>query len=81
MIVLFSLGARQSPLRISAQNADACFSVLVRAANGSFTDFSASGGGTGSHQGTGGLSINIAGGVAGFYLDNNYVFHGFLYTP
>ena len=36
---------------------------------------------TGSHQGTGGLSINTAGDIAGVYLDANYILQGFLYTP
>jgi hypothetical protein len=54
---------------------------FVRAANGSITEFDAPGAGAGttpSGQGTYPVSINTAGQLAGFYEDNNSVYHGFI---
>ena len=43
--------------------------------------FAAPGAGTGPGQGTGGFGINQRGTVAGSFLDNNNVFHGYLLVP
>jgi hypothetical protein len=49
---------------------------------GNITSFDAPGAGnSGTFQGTGGFAINTAGTIAGTYVDNNVVLHGFIYTP
>jgi hypothetical protein len=56
---------------------------FVRAADGTFTTFSAPNAGTGGypyHQGTYSLSINKAGAIGGYYVDINGVSHGFAGT-
>jgi hypothetical protein len=59
------------------------YRLFVRAADGTFTTFSAPNAGTGGypyHQGTYSLSINKAGAIAGYYVDINGVSHGFAGT-
>jgi hypothetical protein len=43
-----------------------------------FTTFEAAGAGTGTFQGTVGISINTAGAIAGMYVDASNVYHGFV---
>ena len=50
----------------------------MRNARGAFTTFDAPGAGTGGFQGTFPISNDASGGVTGFYLDANNVYHGFL---
>ena len=55
---------------------------FLRAIDGSFTIFEARGAGStatglGMLEGTGGLSIDLAGDIAGVYLDSNLAYHGF----
>jgi uncharacterized membrane protein len=50
---------------------------FVRDAKGKVSTFKAPGAGTGGHQGTVPISINIAGAIAGTSLDAGFGFHGF----
>src|SRR5208283_160279 len=43
-----------------------------------FTTFEAPGAGNGANQGTVGYSINTAGDIAGYYIDENDLVHGFV---
>ena len=43
-----------------------------------FTTFEAPGAGTGDYQGTIGLGVNTAGAIAGYYVDEGFVYHGFV---
>jgi hypothetical protein len=52
---------------------------FVRATDGTVTLLDAPGAGTGRGQGTIPVSINPGGQIAGYYLDANYVYHGFLW--
>ena len=54
---------------------------FVRAADGTFTEFDASGAGTGKNQGTQALSIDTAGDIAGTYMDSSHLYHGFVRAP
>jgi hypothetical protein len=58
---------------------------VLRRADGKLTTFNAPGAGTGAYQGTGcpgcARSINLFGAVAGFYIDQNNVVHGYLRSP
>jgi hypothetical protein len=54
---------------------------FVRSVDGTFAEFDAPGGGTGTYQGTLSLSINLAGAVTGLVIDSNNVNHGFLRYP
>ena len=54
---------------------------FVRATDGTITTFEAPGAGSKSGQGTGGVSINADGDVAGFYRDATDVAHGFVSKP
>jgi hypothetical protein len=58
---------------------------LIRYPNGRLTTYNVSGAGTGSYQGTGcpGCSrpINLFGEIAGYYIDGNYLVHGYLRSP
>jgi len=53
---------------------------FLRAPDGTFTTFDAPGAGTGAFQGTFPLekSINPGGEIDGYYIDQNYVLHGFV---
>ena len=56
---------------------------FVRAANGSFSTFDVPGAGTGHEQGTannGSTCLNAAGTLAGYYIDSNNAFHGYVRT-
>jgi uncharacterized repeat protein (TIGR03803 family) len=53
---------------------------FVRAANGTTATFDAPDAGTGSTQGTIPVSIDMAGDIAGVYLDSNQVSHGFVHA-
>jgi hypothetical protein len=53
----------------------------VRSKQGAITTFDPPGAGTGSGQGTFCNQINPAGAIAGYYLDANNVFHGYLRNP
>jgi hypothetical protein len=59
--------------------------VLIRTPTGKLKSVDAPGAGTGSGQGTGcpGCSrgLNVFGAIASYYIDGNYVVHGFLRTP
>lgn len=44
----------------------------------SFTTFNITGAGTSASQGTIPMNIDAAGNITGFYIDANYLFHGFL---
>ena len=64
------------------------FHGYVRAPDGTITKFDAPGAGTGQYQGTNACwiivcfgGINPAGTVAGFYVDDNNVYHGYVRTP
>jgi hypothetical protein len=58
---------------------------LLRSADGKLTTYNVPGAGTGSYQGTGcpgcARSINLFGAVAGYYIDENNVVHGYLRSP
>ena len=63
------------------------FHGYMRAPDGTMTDYDVPGAGTGTYQGTNACwyiacwgSINPAGTITGFYVDNNNVYHGFLRT-
>jgi hypothetical protein len=59
------------------------FHGFVRAFNGKITTFDAPGAGTGAYQGTEVLpvhSLNLAGDLAGYFVDSSKVLHGFLRT-
>jgi hypothetical protein len=51
---------------------------FVRDQHGVLTEFDVPGAGTGPFQGTTVYNIAPNGAVAGFYLDSNNVFHGFV---
>jgi hypothetical protein len=53
----------------------------VRDRNGVLTEFDVPGAGTGLFQGTTVYNIAPNGAVAGYYLDSNNVFHGFVREP
>lgn len=58
---------------------------LVRTAGGKLTSFDVPGAGTGGYQGTGcpgcSTGLNQLGAMASYYIDANYVAHGFLRSP
>ena len=58
---------------------------FVRSPQGKLTTFDAPGAGTGSGQGTGSpgssVGLNVFGAIAGYYIDANYVVHGYLRDP
>jgi hypothetical protein len=58
---------------------------LLRRADGKITTFDVSGAGTGAYEGTGcpgcARVVNLFGAVAGFWIDENGVVHGFLRSP
>lgn len=58
---------------------------LVRSPAGKLTVFDAPGAGTGPYQGTGcpgcPLGLNQSGAIAGTFIDENYVSHGYLRSP
>jgi hypothetical protein len=56
----------------------AVFQAFVRAPDGTFTDFSAAGAGTGPEQGTNVAGINPAGTIPGIYIDSSGVNHGYV---
>lgn len=51
---------------------------FVRATDGTITEFDPPGAGTGDTQGTQSATINSAGVIAGSYIDDNFVRHGYL---
>ncbi len=58
---------------------------FLRSPQGKLTTFEAPGAGTGSGQGTGSpgtsVGLNVFGATAGYYIDANYVVHGYLRYP
>ena len=50
------------------------------AQEGHFVTFEAPGAGTSGGQGTAAQGINLQGEIAGYYVDSNYVYHGFVRT-
>lgn len=58
---------------------------FLRSPQGKLTTFEAPGAGTGSGQGTGSpgtsVGLNVFGTTAGYYIDANYVVHGYLRSP
>ncbi len=62
----------------SYSDVNGVFHGFARAADGTFTTFSAPGAGTGAGQGGGGDSINPAGEIVGSYVDANNASHGFV---
>ena len=54
---------------------------FVRDANGTTTTINVPGAGTGTLQGTAGVSINDSGPITGVYADGSGALHGFLLTP
>jgi hypothetical protein len=68
-------------------DANYVFHGYMRAPDGTITEYDVPGAGTGPYQGTNACwfipcwgGINPAGTVTGFYVDQNYVYHGFLRT-
>jgi hypothetical protein len=51
-----------------------------RAASGAITRFEAPGAETSADRGTTALGINMAGDIAGYYVDSADVYHGFVRT-
>jgi hypothetical protein len=62
-------------------DANNVYHSYVRAANGFVTEFSVSGAGTGTDQGTGASGINSPGAITGNYVDSGNVSHGFVRAP
>ena len=59
---------------------------FLRAPHGETTTFDAPGAGTlgpaqNMYQGTFPMTNNAAGAISGFYIDQNYAYHGFLRLP
>jgi len=54
---------------------------FLRAPDGTLTTFDAPGASTAPYQGTGAVSINTSGAIAGYYIDGSNVQHGFLRAP
>ena len=59
-------------------DANYLFAGFVREADGTLNTFDAPAAGTGAEQGTGPLSIGAEGVIAGWYIDANNGYHGFL---
>jgi hypothetical protein len=57
------------------------FHAFVRDSKGVITLFDAPNAGTANGQGPAAFAINPSGLVTGWYLDTNYTFHGFVWTP
>ena len=77
-------GEATTKLRTSMSMTVAClFAVLSVTVQTSaqITTFNAPGAGTGSGQGTFGVGIVQSGEIAGYYIDANNVYHGFLRSP
>jgi hypothetical protein len=59
--------------------------LLIRTPAGKLQTVSDPGAGTGSSQGTGcpgcSIGLNLFGAIAGYYVDGNYLVHGYLRTP
>ena len=59
---------------------------FLRSPDGKFTTFDAPGAGTDSYEGTGcfsdcPVSLNDWGQITGIYIDTNFVYHGYLWSP
>jgi len=67
----------------SSSDANYVWHGYLRAPVGTFTIFDDSNAGVGADTGQGTLSlgINSAGEISGVYIDENYVFHGYVRTP
>jgi hypothetical protein len=54
--------------------------AFVRSPGGKVASFEAPGAGHKTNEGTFAVSINKSGAVTGFYVDRNYLLHGFVRT-
>ena len=69
---------RKGTLVLSVALSILALGVCASADDGRIITFDVSGAGTGAGQGTVAQSINPGGMIAGYYIDNNNVAHGFL---
>jgi hypothetical protein len=79
-----AMAGKHGQLRAGARiPVDANFGThgFSRSADGAFTIFDAPGAGTSGYQGTRPSTNNLSGEVAGWYIDAENVYHGFLWRP